>query len=201
MINFFVGEDRIKAKRAIVDYLGKNYEVFDGVDLLEDDLLNICQGNSLFATKRSILIQDLSKNKILFDKVLQYLDTPHNIAVLEQNIDKRSSVYKALKEKKLIREFSLAKNVALNKVFNIYSVAKYDGPKAVEMLESIKDQEDPIMFFGLIVSGALKDFKTKPDLRGKKVLSALSQLDLRIKTNSIDPWLIIESFLVRLQYL
>lgn len=201
MINVFVGEDRIKAKRAIVDFLGKNYEVFDGVDLLEDDLLNICRGNSLFATKRSILIQDLSKNKILFDKVLQYLDTPHNIAVLEQNIDKRSSVYKALKEKKLIREFSLAKNVALNKVFNIYSVAKHDGPKAVEMLESTKDQEDPIMFFGLIVSGALKDFRTKPDLRGKKVLSALSQLDLKIKTNSIDPWLMIESFLVRLQYL
>lgn len=198
MIKVFVGDDRIKAKQEIVNFLGNDYEVFDGPDLLADGLLNICLGSSLLAKERSVLIQDLSKNKILFEKIPQYLETPHKIAILEQKIDKRSNTYKLLKEKKLIWQFDLKPDVDYGKIFNIFSTAKHNSPKAIEMLENIKNQEDPIMFFGLLVSSALKDFNAKPGTKEKKVLKLLSSLDLKIKTSSLDPWLIIESFLAQL---
>ncbi len=198
MIKIFVGDDRIKAKQEIVNFLGNDYEVFDGADLLADDLLNICFGSSLLTEERSVLIQDLSKNKTLFEKIPQYLETSHKVAILEQKIDKRSNTYKLLKEKKLIWQFHLNPDVDYKKIFNIFSTAKQNGAKAIEMLEDIKNQEDPIMFFGLLVSGAIKDFNTKPGAKEKKVLRLLSSLDLKIKTSSLDPWLIIESFLAQL---
>lgn len=201
MIRIFTGDDRVRAKQEITKFLGENYEVFDGPDLLVDDLLNICLGNSLLSGERAVLIQDLSKNKSLFEKLPSYLETPHKIAVLEQKIDKRSATYKVLNEKKLVQNFDLSKTADYGKVFNIFSVAKHDGLKAVAMLEDIKDQEDPIMFFGLLVSSALKDFNGRQGTKEKQVLKTLSQLDLKIKSSSMDPWLIIESFLARLPYI
>ena len=201
MIKIFVGDDRIRAKQAIVQFLGQDYEVFDGPDLMEDDLLNICSGNSLLSLHRSILIRDLSKNKSLFEKIPDYLDTQHSVALLEQKLDKRSSVYKALKEKKLVFQFDLNPGADYGKVFNIFSVAKQNGLKAIDMLEEIKNQEDPMMFFGLLASSAIKDFGRNQGTREKQVLKLLSRLDLRIKSSSMDPWLLIESFLVQLSRL
>lgn len=201
MIKIFVGDDRIRAKQAIVQFLGQDYEVFDGPDLMEDDLLNICSGNSLLSLHRSILIRDLSKNKSLFEKIPDYLDTQHSVALLEQKLDKRSSVYKALKEKKMVFQFDLNPGADYGKVFNIFSVAKQNGLKAIDMLEEIKNQEDPMMFFGLLASSAIKDFGRNQGTKEKQVLKLLSRLDLRIKSSSMDPWLLIESFLVQLSRL
>lgn len=201
MIKIFAGDDRIRAKQAIVQFLGQDYEVFDGPDLMEDDLLNICSGNSLLSLHRSILIRDLSKNKSLFEKIPDYLDTQHSVALLEQKLDKRSSVYKALKEKKLVFQFDLNPGADYGKVFNIFSVAKQNGPKAIDTLEEIKNQEDPMMFFGLLASSAIKDFGRNQGTKEKQVLKLLSRLDLRIKSSSMDPWLLIESFLVQLSRL
>lgn len=201
MIKIFVGDDRIRAKQATVQFLGQDYEVFDGPDLMEDDLLNICSGNSLLSLHRSILIRDLSKNKSLFEKIPDYLDTQHSVALLEQKLDKRSSVYKALKEKKLVFQFDLNPGADYGKVFNIFSVAKQNGLKAIDMLEEIKNQEDPMMFFGLLASSAIKDFGRNQGTKEKQVLKLLSRLDLRIKSSSMDPWLLIESFLVQLSRL
>ncbi len=196
MLRIFTGDDRVRAKQEIAKFLGGDYEVFDGPDLLADDLLNICLGNSLLSGERSILIQDLSKNKSLFEKLPSYLETPHKIAILEHKIDKRSATYKALNEKKLIQSFELSKSADYGKVFNIYSIAKHDSKKAVKILENIKDQEDPIMFFGLLVSSALKDYNNRQGIKEKRALKLLSQLDLSIKSSPIDSWLIIESFLM-----
>ena len=201
MIKIFTGDDRIRAKQAIERFLGQDYEVFDGPDLKPDDLPNIFLGNSLLATKRFILIRDLSLNPPLFEKLTNYLDTPHQIALFELKLDKRSSIYKTLKAKNLINEYSLGKDPDYGLVFNVYSVAKNNGKKAVEMLEKIKNQDDPIMFLGLLISGALKDFNQKQGTKEKNVLKALSQLDLKIKSTSIDPWLLIESFLIELSSL
>ena len=201
MIKIFVGDDRIRAKQAIVQFLGQDYEVFDGPDLMEDDLLNICSGNSLLSLHRSILIRDLSKNRSLFEKIPDYLDTQHSVALLEQKLDKRSSVYKALKEKKMVFQFDLNPGADYGKVFNIFSVAKQNGLKAIDMLEEIKNQEDPMMFLGLLASSAIKDFGRNQGTKEKQVLKLLSRLDLRIKSSSMDPWLLIESFLVQLSRL
>ena len=201
MIKVFTGDDRVKAKQEVVRFLGQEYEVFDGPDLLEDDLLNIFLGSSLLMSQRSVLIRDLSKNKPLFDKLLNYLDTSHKIVVLETKIDKRSAVYKALKEKNLLQDFPLSQNTDYKKAIGIFPTAKRDGRKAIAMLEEIKTQEDPIMFFGLLVSSALKDYDRNQGIKEKRILKLLSQLDLKIKSSSLDPWLIIESFLVQVSHL
>lgn len=199
MIKLFYGDDRVKANSEITKLLGENHETVEGADLTPSDLPTLFLGASLFTDKRKILIRDLSANKPAFEKLPDYLDTPHDIVLLELKLDKRSATYKTLKDQIEIREFALPKNPNLTQVFNIYKTAKNDGKKAVEMLEKIKLNEDPIMFFGLLVSQALKDYTASQGTKEKKILKELSALDLNLKSSPIDPWLLIESFLLRLR--
>ena len=198
MLKIFTGEDRVKAKKAISNYLGSNYEIIEGIDLTPSDLPTIFLGQSLFSDKRSILIQDLSSNKTVFDELPKYLNTPHKIAILELKLDKRSSTYKTLKGQVEIIDFPLPKDPNLKLVFNIYHTAKINGKEAVKMLEKIKSEEDPIMFFGLLASQAIKDYSFKQGTKEKRALKELSILDLKLKSTSFQPWLLIESFLLRL---
>ena len=198
MLKIYTGEDRIKAKKSITQFLGPNYEVIEGADLAPSDLPTILLGQSLFSKERSILIQDLSINKPVFDELPKYLDTPHKVALLELKLDKRSSTYKALQKKIEIKDFPLPKDPNLKLVFNIYHTAKRNGNEAVKMLEKIKSEEDPIMFFGLLASQAIKDYDSRQGNKEKRALRELSELDLKLKTTSFQPWLLIESFLLRL---
>ena len=70
-----------------------------------------------------------------------------------------------------------------------------------ETLEKIKSEEDPIMFFGLLASQAIKDFSLRQGIKEKRALKELSDLDIKLKTTSFQPWLLIESFLLRLSSL
>lgn len=198
MIRIFTGDDRIRANQEIEKLFGKNYEVIDGADLELTDLVNIFQGASLFAEDRKILIRDLSENKIVFEKLPEYLNTNHDIILLETKPDKRSTTYKTLKPQIEIKEFTAAKDPNLNLVFGIYDTAKKDGKKAVENLEKIRQSQDPIMFFGILASKALKDYEKNQGTKEKRVLRELSKLDLNLKaTSMLDSWLLIESFLLR----
>ncbi len=201
MLKIFTGDDRIRAKKEIETILGENYEVIEGPELTLNDLPSIFFGNSLFNETRNILIRDLSINKPAFEKLPDYLHTPHHIILLELKLDKRSATYKTLKDKIEIKDFSLKKDPNFNLIFDIYKTAKYDGKKAVENLEKIKQNEDTIMFFGLLVSQALKDYSNKQGTKEKRALKELSKLDLELKTTSLSPWLLIESFLLRLSSL
>ena len=201
MIRIFTGDDRVKAQQEISRLLGAEYEIIEGAELTPADLPSIMQGASLFATTRNILIRDLSANKPVFEKLPDYLDTPHNIIIQELKLDKRSATYKLLKDKIEIRDFVLPKSQNLNIIFNIYSTAKHDGKKAVEMLEQVKQDEDPIAFCGLLISSALKDYKKHPSTKEKRALKELSKLDLDLKSTSLQPWLLVQSFLLRLSSL
>lgn len=198
MIRIFTGEDRVKANLEIARLLGNDYEVVEGVDLKVGDLPSIFRGASLFSEQRNILIRDMSANKEVFDKLPEYLDTPHNVVVFEMKLDKRSVVYKAVKDKVEILEFALPKDKSFNKVFDIYRVAKRDGKRAVEMLEEIRPTQDPMMFVGLMVSQALKDYAVRQGAQEKKALEKLSRLDLDMKSSPVEPWLLIEACLIRL---
>lgn len=201
MIKIFTGENRVRANQEITTSLGKDHEVIEGVDLSPNDLPSIFQGASLFAEKRNILIRDLSENKLVFEKLPEYLDTPHNVIILELKLDKRSAAYKAIKNQVEIKEFTLPKDPNINLVFDIYRIAKTNGKQAVEKLDKIKHQEDPIRFCGLIISQALKDYKSHQGIKEKRVLEELSKLDLDLKTTSLSPWLLIQSFLLRVSSL
>lgn len=201
MIQIFTGDDRIKANQAIKAALGNNYEIIDGADLTPNDLPTIAKGASLFAEKRRILIRDLSPNKAVFDQLPDYLDTTHDIILLETKLDKRSATYKTLKDQVKITEFKLPENTNFRIVFDIYRTAKRDGKKAVQMLATIQDAEDPIKFAGLLNSQALKDYASHQGTKEKRVLQELSKLDLELKSTSIQPWLLVQSFLLRVSSL
>lgn len=201
MIRIFTGDDRISANRTIQQILGSDYEVIEGADLTPADLPSITKGASLFADKRQILIRDLSTNKATFAELSNYLDTPHNIIILESKLDKRTAAYKTLKGQVEIQEFSLPPDPNLKLVFNIYTTAKHNGPKAINMLDKIQQHEDPVKFSGLLVSQALKDYRVRQGTKEKKALKELSILDLNLKTTSYQPWLLIRSFLLRLSSL
>ena len=201
MLKIFTGEDRIRAKNEIENLLGSDYEIIDGADLGAESLPNIFHGNSLLSSERKILIRDLSENKPVFEKISDYLNTNHQIILFETKLDKRSATYKTLKEKVEIKEFAAKKDPNQELVFGIYNIAKRDCKKAIENLEKIKTTQDPLMFFGLLVSQALKDYQRNQGTKEKKVLKELSSLDLKLKSTSFSPWLLIESFLLRLSSL
>lgn len=197
MLKIFTGEDRVRATNAIASFLGKDYEIIDAIDLTPSDLPSIFLGGSLFADTRNILIRDLSANKVVFDKLPDYLDTPHNVVLLELKLDKRSATYKAIKDKVEIKDFPLPRDPNQGLVFDIYRTAKRDGKKAIADLARIESTQDPIMFFGLMVSQAVKDYAAHQGIKEKRALRELSKLDLELKSTSYQPWLLIRAFLLR----
>lgn len=201
MIRIFTGDDRVRARREITRSLGKDYEVIEGVELKPEDLPSIFKGASLFNSTRHILIRDLSANKAVFDKLPGYLDTPHDVIIQELKLDKRSATYKQIKDKVEILTFALPQNPNSRLVFDIYKTAKTNGSEALNLLNKIKSDEDPMRFSGLLASQALKDYNNKQGIKERKILKELSKLDLQTKSTSIDPWLLIESFLIRLSRL
>ena len=201
MIQLFYGDDRLKAQQEIKRFLGDDYEVLDGTDINPIDLPSIFYGASLFADQRKILIRDFTANKSIYEELPKYINTPHDIILFETKLDKRSVLFKEIKDQISIKEFKLPEDPNLKLVFNIYRTAKTDGPRAVKMLELIKPSEDPIQFTGLLISQAIRDFSTHQGIKEKKVLKALSRLDIKMKSTKIDPWLLVESFLLRLHSL
>ena len=198
MIEIYTGNDRVRANAKIQKTLGDNYEVIDAVNLTPADLPSIFLGASLFAETRNILIRDFFENKSLADEISKYLNTPHKIILFETKLDKRSATYKIIKDKIKIEEFTLPEKTDFNFTYSIYKIAKTDGKKAVKMLEEIKNNEEPIRFCGLLISQALKDFGFRQGIKEKKILKALSELDMNLKLTSLDGWLLIEAFLLQL---
>lgn len=196
MIKIFTGDDRVRAQNEIKKLLGENYEVVDCADLTKKDLPLIFKGTTLFASKRSILLRDFTANREIYEELINYLDTPHDIILLETKLDKRTAIYKEVKNKIEIKEFTLPAKTDFRTIFNIYTTAKRDGKKAVAMLREIEIDEDPIRFTGLLISQALKDFQSRQGTREKQILKDLAKLDLDEKSSKIDPWLLIESFLL-----
>lgn len=198
MIEVFYGDDRVRASAEINKALGENHETIDCADLTPADLPTIFYGATLFAAERQILLRDFFANRAIAGELSKYLDTPHQIIILELKLDKRSVSYKDLKDKLKFQEFKLPVKQDFRQVFDIYRVAKRDGKKAVRMLREIQASEDPIMFVGLLSSQAIKDYAARPtDPTAKRALIELSRTDMQLKTTSTSPWLLVESFLLR----
>lgn len=199
MLSVFSGENRLEAEKAVKRALGTDYEVFEGENLTVADLPSIFLGTSLFGTeKRQILLKELSENKEVWEKIPDYLATGHDIVIWESKIDKRSVVYKAMKAAGvMMQEFLAMKNPDANVVFNILDMALRNGPQAVKMVEKIELEQDPYMFFGLLVTQAIKKMEYQAGTKEKCLLKELSVLDMQMKTTSVEPWLLVKSFLLR----
>lgn len=207
MIKIFTGEDRVKAQEAIKKELGEGYEVFEGENLEAGDLSGIFFGETLFASfsERRVLIKDLTENKEIFEEFSQRIEdfskTDAKVILFETKLDKRlTSVKNVVKAGVEVVEFKSVAKVDPRAVFNVYDLAFKDGRKAVLELEKIEASQDPYMFFGLLVSQALKRLEWKPKgTKEKRVLKELSRVDMLMKSSSVEPWILIKGFLLRVK--
>ena len=198
-IRIFTGEDRARTQAEILRALGEGYEVFEGESLTPSDLPGIFLGATLFSVgTRKILVKDLSENKEVFgelaEKIDEWMRTDAEVVIWESKLDKRLTATKALTKAGVeVREFK-----AQEPVFDIYNIALRDGAKAVAELAKIESKQDPYMFFGLMVSQALKKLEWKPSgVKEKRVLKELSAVDMQMKSTGVDPWMLVKSFLLR----
>lgn len=196
MLKIFYGENRTSAETAIKRFLGQEYEVFDGEQLQVNDLPTIFQGTNLFdAGKRRILIKNLSENTAAWEKIIEYQDTEHDVAIWEMKLDSRLSGTKNLKSAGIgLEEF---KNPVAKPLFGLLNLALRDSEAAIRELEAREAGQDPYMLVGLLVSDAIKNFeRTNGGRRERLVLKKMAELDRHMKTTSIDPWILVKGFLL-----
>lgn len=203
MLRVFSGEDRVATEKAVRGILGADYEVFEGENLAPGDLPSIFRGTSLFgADKRKILLKNLSENVAVWGELPKYIQTEHEVVIWEGKVDKRSVVYKELKKSGVeMRDFPMKQSPEARQVFQIFDVAMKDGEKAVKMVEKIEVTQDPYMFFGLLVTQALRAFEGRQGKRERVILKELAKTDLEMKTTSVEPWLLLKSLLCRVSSL
>lgn len=201
MLRILYGPNRLEAEKAIKKALGEWYEVFEGENLTLTDLPSIFLGTSLFGSeRRRILLKDVSENSAVWEKLADYAATDFEVVAWELKLDKRSAGYKRLKDAKVeMTEFVELRKPEANLVFNILDTALAgNGKQAVNMVMQIEQDQDPYMFFGLMVTQALKKFEmSRGSRRIAMVLKELAQLDLQMKSTIVEPWALIKSFLLR----
>lgn len=188
------------AEKAVKKALGEKYEVYEGESLALADLPSIFQGTSLFETgKRRILLKSLSENAAVWEKIAEYAETNHEVIAWELKLDKRSAGYKNLKAAGVeLCEFAELKKPELNVVFGVLDTALRDGARAVKMVEQIELDQDPYMFFGLLVTQMLKRFdSSRGGVKERRLLKELAKTDLEMKSTTVEPWMLIKSFLLR----
>ena len=203
-IRIFTGDDRVKISETVTEELGEGYEVFEGEGLTTSDLSGIFLGATLFSVEaRRILIKDLGENKEVFEefvrRIEEFLKTDAEVVIWETKLDKRLGATKALMKAGVeVREFKVAAKVDMRAVFNIYDMALRDGTRAVAELAKIESEQDPYMFFGLMVSQAIKKLEWRPDgVREKRILKELAKVDMQMKSTAVEPWMLAKSFLLR----
>lgn len=208
MIYLIDGDDRKKAEQTARDFLGNNIEVIDADALEKNDLVSIFQGTTLFEETRHILIKDLSLKKDLFLELPKFIKTEHQVVILEQKIDKRNAIYKELldaarsnPEKVKIENFKLPEQVDTFLVFRAFDIALTDGKRAIKLIREAEEENSPYATIGAWTKKAVDLFVAKGGTeREKKIIKRLAEIDMLLKQTSFskDPWILLESFLIKL---
>ena len=197
MIKIVYGDDRKRAEKNVKRQLGDKYEVVEGESLTLDGLVNLMNGNSLFDETRNILIKDFGENPDGFAKICEYVNTKNNVVVWESKLDKRSVVYKKMKEMNVeLVECKLAEPMRNNEVFDIFDLAmRGDGKKAAKLIEKIEKNQDAYAYIGLLTTQALKRYETKQGNKEKLAIKMLAELDMQTKSSQVDPWELVKIFI------
>ena len=126
------------------------------------------------------------------------------VMILEDKLSGTLTVVKNLKKSSEVdmKEFKKPEIKNFNLVFDIYNMALRNSKRALEMLNEAKETEDPYAMIGAFASSAVKNLKSAPNSkRNKNILKELAEIDNLLKTSkfSEDPWLLVESFILRLE--
>lgn len=102
MIHLVIGNDAYK-RRQIVQKITTSTkltpEKFDGAELTENQLADCVAGATLFSAERLVIISDLSHNKLLWDKLADWVgrvSSDTTLVLIESNVDKRTKAYKTV---------------------------------------------------------------------------------------------------------
>jgi DNA polymerase III delta subunit len=184
MIKVFAGDDRARMARAVEELAGEmglEAERVDGADLRVGDLPSIFLGLSLFSERRLVVVRDFLENAEVAAALPDFLAAAARnegavVVFLEKKLDKRTGVYKKLKENAEIFEMELAKadERAVFKVFGLALEGKAE--EALGVIEEVRERNEPQMFLGLISSqaGSLAGlvFSGKPSAEVAKEMGA-----------------------------
>ncbi len=112
MITVLTGDDDFaiseEVSRLVADFDGVA-ERIDGESLQLRDLPDLLMGSSLFADKRLVIVQDLSKSAAVWQKMSEWIDRLSDditLVLVEAKLDKRTLVYKELNQKANIKELA-----------------------------------------------------------------------------------------------
>ncbi|MDR2336504.1 MAG: hypothetical protein LBE03_00145 [Candidatus Nomurabacteria bacterium] len=160
MLKVFVGDDRVRIAATIqklADESGVIPEKVNAETLQRSDLPNIFFGSTLFSVKRLVVVKDFSENAKIWNALVDFLpdaakNTNITVALFEKTLDKRTYIYKQLKDYAEIYEMVLAK-VDERAVFRVFGLAlSGEHEAALQIIDRIRHQNEPQMFFGLLVS-------------------------------------------------
>lgn len=127
--NYLRKQYRDKIKEALVpsdDTMNSHY--FTGKDINVNEIIDLAETLPFFADKRVIIIEDSNLCKTGGEKFAEYLSNPSPsviIIMVETAIDKRSKLFKVIKEKGRACEFAPQDENTLKRW--IYSIVKNEG--------------------------------------------------------------------------
>lgn len=111
MITLLIGENSLLIKREI-DRLeassGLEAERYDGESLSSDKIPELIMGGTLFATKRFVVVNELSASREAWDylaEIAGQVSEDIHLVLVEPSPDKRTRTYKALQKEATVKEF------------------------------------------------------------------------------------------------
>ena len=107
------GDNSFEIEREVARIIDDSHVVaerIDGSELEQRDLPDLLMGATLFASKRLIIIKNLSENKIIwlvFGDWLSRISDDTQLVLVEPKPDKRTTTYKALQKQATVSEFKV----------------------------------------------------------------------------------------------
>lgn len=112
MITLLTGANSFEIERfltTIIDGFSGDVEKYQGSELVVEQLPDLLMGVSLFATKRMIVIKNLSENKSVWKAFSDWMDRISDdidLILVDYAIDRRTATYKKIKQTIKVRDFA-----------------------------------------------------------------------------------------------
>jgi len=113
MITWFNGENTFEIQQAVTQAVAAfdgRAERIDGTTLELKNIPDLLMGSTLFASKRLVIIKDLSDNRSVWEKFPEWIDRISDdisVILIDSKPDKRTTIYKEVKKRVTIKDFPL----------------------------------------------------------------------------------------------
>lgn len=198
-MKLFYGNDRLSTEKAIKALFGDEFETVNGDE--DFDAESLFLGMTLFQEERKILLKNLNQNKLVWQKLLDYMATPHQIIIWNEKIDARDKVIKSLKALGVeMREFKRAEKIDQGVVFKVFdAVWARKAQVALKLCKELEKTNDPFAFVGLLTTQIARKLLVKSsEKRAAAMLKTLAQIDVKMKQSGVEPWALVKIAVAKL---